>query len=202
MGTEPAAANLPDAGARHRSPWTFREKLGRVLWALVERTLFRWSPQPCYRWRAWLLRLFGARIHRPVYVRATVSVAVPWNLTVGAHTAVGDHAILYSLGPITLGERVTVSQHAHLCAGTHDHTHPDMPLLRPPIVVEDDVWVAADAFVGPGVRIGRGVVVGACAAVFRDLPPWTVCVGNPARPVKPREYLGPRPGAEGWPPAI
>jgi putative colanic acid biosynthesis acetyltransferase WcaF len=174
--------------ARHRSPWTFREKVGRLLWAVVEATLFRWSPQPCYRWRGWLLRLFGARIHPRAFLRATVTVAVPWNLTVGANTSVGDHAILYSLGPIALGQRVTVSQYAHLCAGTHDYTRPDMPLLRPAITVEDDVWLAADVFVGPGVRIGPGAVVGARSSVFGDLPGWMVCVGNPARPVKKREY--------------
>jgi putative colanic acid biosynthesis acetyltransferase WcaF len=182
-----------DPNARHRSPWTLRQKFGRFLWGWVERTLFRWSPQPFYSWRAWLLRLFGACIASPAYIRATVTIAIPGNLTIGAHTAIGDHAILYCLGPITLGERVTVSQYAHLCAGTHDYTRPDMPLLRPPILIEDDVWVAAEAFIGPGVRIGQGAVVGARSCVFRDLPPWMVCVGNPARPVKKRVYqaLGP-----------
>jgi putative colanic acid biosynthesis acetyltransferase WcaF len=179
-----------DPHVRHRSPWTLREKIGRFLWAGIERTLFRWSPQPFYRWRVWLLRRFGARIDGPVFIRSTVTIAVPWRLTIGTHSAVGDHAVLYCLGPITLGERVTVSQYAHLCAGTHDYTCPDMPLLRPPIVVEDDVWIGADVFVGPGVHIGRGAVVGARSSVFHDLPEWMVCVGTPASPVKARAYAG------------
>lgn len=175
-----------DPDARHRSPWTFGERLGRVLWTIVESTLFRWSPRPCYRWRNFLLRRFGAKVHPKARIRPTVTVEIPWHLTIGPNTSVGDCAVLYCLGPITLGARVSISQYAHLCAGTHDHTHPDLPLLRPPIVIEDDVWIAADAFVGPGVRIGAGTVVGARSAVFNDLPAWKICVGTPAKPIGDR----------------
>jgi putative colanic acid biosynthesis acetyltransferase WcaF len=176
---------------RLTSPWTRRQKAGRLLWYLTEATLFRLSPRPLYRWRNLLLRLFGARVHPTARLRPTVTVEVPWNLMVGAHTVVGDYAILYCLGPVRLGDRVTVSQYAHLCAGTHDYTRPDLPLLRPPITLGDEVWVAADVFVGPGVHIGEGAVVGARSSVFTDLPPWKVCVGSPARPVKDRTLTGP-----------
>ena len=81
-----------------------------------------------------------------------------------------------------------VSQYAHLCAGTHDHTRPDLPLIKSPITLEDDVWIAADAFVGPGVTVGQGTVVGARASVFKDLPPWKICIGNPAHPISDRDY--------------
>jgi putative colanic acid biosynthesis acetyltransferase WcaF len=184
---------------RLTSEWTFRQKVARQLWYLVEATLFRFSPRPCYRWRNWLLRRFGARVHRTARVRPTATVEVPWNLRIGAHTVVGDGAILYCLGEITLGDRVMVSQYAHLCAGTHDYSHPEMPLLRPPITIGDDAWVAADVFVGPGVTIGAGTVVGARSNVFGDLPAWKVCVGSPARPVKDR-VLAPGAPAPGGPP--
>jgi putative colanic acid biosynthesis acetyltransferase WcaF len=111
---------------------------------------------------------------------------MPWNLTVGDWSAIGEHALIYNLGPVTIGREATISQRAHLCAGTHDYAAPDMPLLKPPIVVGDQVWVCADAFVGPGVRVGDGAVVGARAVVVRDVEPWTVVAGNPARPVKQR----------------
>ena len=118
------------------------------------------------------------------------NIEVPWNLTVGAHTVIGDEVVLYCLGAITLGDRVTVSQYAHLCAGTHDHTRADFPLLRHPITIGDDAWIATDVFVGPGVTIGAGTVVGARSNVFRDLPAWKVCVGSPAKPVKDRILEG------------
>ena len=95
----------------------------------------------------------------------------------------GDRAHLYALGPIRIGDRVTVSQGAHLCAGSHDFRDPTMALTRPPIRIDDDVWVCADAFVGPGVEIGRGAVVGARAVVVRSVAAGTIVAGNPARQV-------------------
>jgi putative colanic acid biosynthesis acetyltransferase WcaF len=184
---DPPAPDRAALAARATSAWTAREKLGRAVWYVVEATLFRWSPRPFYRWRNWLLRRFGARVPPSARIRPSVTVEVPWQLTVGADAIVGDHVILYCLGPVTVGARATVSQYSHLCAGTHDYTRADFPLLRPPIVIGDDAWLAADVFVGPGVTIGPGAVVGARSSVFADLPAWKVCVGSPAKPVKDRE---------------
>jgi putative colanic acid biosynthesis acetyltransferase WcaF len=179
--------SAPDpAGDRHVSPWSGRAQIARLLWAIVAGTLFRPSPRPFYRWRNWLLRRFGATIHPTARIRPSVEIEIPWHLSVGANSSVGDHAVLYCLAPVTLGDRVTVSQYAHLCAGTHDHTRRSMPLVPRPIVLEDDVWIAADVFVGPGVRVGAGTVVGARSSVFGDVPPWKICVGTPARPVRDR----------------
>src|SRR5262245_9097053 len=172
--------------ARVTSPWSARQKVGRVLWYVVEATLFRWSPRPCYRWRNWLLRRFGADVAPSARIRSTVSIEIPWHLTVAAEAIVGDHVIMYCLGPVSIGARTTVSQYCHLCAGTHDYTRPDFPLLPQPITIGSDAWLATDVFVGPGVRVGDGTVVGARSSVFTDLPPWKVCVGTPARPVKDR----------------
>jgi len=179
-GAEPATQD------RHLSTWTTREKITRMLWYWTEATLFRLSPRPMYRWRAWLLRCFGGDVHPTARLRSTVRIEVPWHLTIGPGSSVGDFAILYCLGPIRIGRGATISQYAHLCAGTHDFTRRDMPLLRPPIAVEDEAWIAADVFVGPNVTIGTGCVVGARSSVFDDLPAWSICVGNPARRVKDR----------------
>lgn len=173
---------------RQPSPWSFREKVGRVLWWFVQATLFRWSFHSWYRWRVLLLRLFGAKVDGTVRVRPTVRIEIPWNLVLEPGVIVGDRVILYSLATITLRARSMISQYAHLCAGTHDHTRFSMPLITAPIIVEEDAWVAADAFVGPGVIVGRGAVLGARACAFRDVPPWKVCVGNPAHPIKVREF--------------
>jgi putative colanic acid biosynthesis acetyltransferase WcaF len=132
------------------------------------------------------LRRFGATIHPTARIRPSVEIEIPWHLTIGANSSVGDYAVLYCLAPVILGDRVTVSQYAHLCAGTHDHTRRSMPLVPRPIALEDDVWIATDVFVGPGVRVGAGTVVGARSSVFGNLPPWKVCVGTPARPVRDR----------------
>jgi putative colanic acid biosynthesis acetyltransferase WcaF len=109
---------------------------------------------------------------------------------VGDWSGIGAGARIYSLGPITLGAAVTVSQGAHLCAGTHDYTDPTLPLIRPPITIRSQAWICADAFVGPGVTVGEGAIVGARAVVVKDIDPWTVAVGNPARIVGQRRLKG------------
>jgi putative colanic acid biosynthesis acetyltransferase WcaF len=175
-----------DPGAnRAARKYTRGELARRVLWAGGQ-WLFRMSPRPAFGWRRLVLRAFGARIGPHVHVYPDAVVAMPWNLSVGAWSAVGEGALIYNLGPITIGERVTVSQRAHLCAGTHDYTDPAMPLLKPPITIGDQAWVCADAFVGPGVTVGEGAVVGARAVAVRDVPPWAVVAGNPARVVRTR----------------
>jgi putative colanic acid biosynthesis acetyltransferase WcaF len=128
-----------------------------------------------------LLRAFGAKVGANVHVFPTVRIFIPWNLDLGAQCALGDRATIYTLGRIVIGPRATISQNAHLCAGSHDYRRHDMPLLKPPIEIGADAWVCADAFIGPGVTIGDGAVVGARAVAVRDISPWTVAVGNPAR---------------------
>lgn len=168
---------------RAKPKWTNTELVFRVLWALVQ-PLFRFSPRPFWGWRRGLLRLFGARVGIEAHIYPTVRITIPWNLDLGAQCAVGDRAILYALGQITIGDRATVSQGAHLCAGTHNLTDPARALLKPPIRVGADAWVCADAFVGPGVTIGSGAVVGARAVTMRNVPDNATVVGNPARRIR------------------
>lgn len=161
------------------------EMTRRVLWEFG-RYLFKLSPRPFFAWRRVLLRAFGARVGRHVHVYASAVVFMPWNLDIGDWSAIGESAYIYNLGAVRIGRAVTVSQRAHLCAGTHDYTSADMTLLRPGIVIEDQAWVCADAFVGPGVTVGEGAVLGARAVAVRDVPAWKIAVGNPARPIKDR----------------
>ena len=107
----------------------------------------------------------------------------------GDWSAIGEHAFIYNLGPIRVGSQVTISQRAHLCAGTHDYSDPTLPLLKPPIEIRDQAWICADAFVGPGVTVGEGAVVGARAVAMRDVEPWHVVAGNPAKFIKIREIV-------------
>lgn len=173
-----------DVIANRSAPkWSRKEQLARVLWTLT-RPLFAFSPRPFWAWRRLLLRLYGAKIGAEVHVYPTALITMPWNLELGEASAVGDRAILYALGPIIIGKRATISQGVHLCAGTHDLSDPARPLLKPSIFIGDDVWVCADAFVGPGVKIGRGAVAGARAVVVKDVGEKCLVVGNPARFIK------------------
>lgn len=176
-----------------------REKIGRLLWSVVQATAFRWSFRRADGWRATLLRWFGATIGDGCLIRGSIRVEVPWNLTLGARCSIGEGAILYCLGPVTVGDRTMISQYAHVCAGTHDHTRSDYPLYRVPIRIGSDVWLCADTYVAPGAVVGDGVMVGARGVVVKDLPPWTTCVGMPARPIGPRTYRNLETGETGPP---
>ena len=171
---------------RSAQKYTADEQLRRVSWSLGK-LFFRFSPRPCFGWRRFVLRCFGAKIGRHVHFYPTAKIYFPWNLTVGDWSAVGEDALIYNLGPVTLGEKVTISHRAHLCAGTHDYSQPDLPLLKPPIEIKSGAWICADAFVGPGVVVGEGAVVGARAVVVKNVEPWSIVAGNPAREIKKRE---------------
>ena len=177
--------NLNIEAARQARPYTRREYVGRISWTLAT-PFFRCSPRVLFGWRRFLLRCFGARVGRGVHVDPSVRIAIPWNLELEDDVGIGAHVWLYSLGPIRIGKRATVSHRAHLCAGTHDYTDPALPLLRTGLVIGEDAWICSDAFVGPGVTVGDGAVVGAAAVAMRDVAPWVVVAGNPAREVKPR----------------
>jgi len=182
----------PYLGQNCVSPYSRAQNIRRWIWAAVQASLFRWSPRPWHGFRARLLRGFGAEIPEPgrVVIFPTVRIEFPWLLTLAPRAMLGRRVIVYNLARITLRRGANVSQSVHLCAGTHDYRRWSMPVVAHPIVIGENAWVAADAFVGPGVTIGEGCVVGARSVVVRDLPPWHVCVGNPCRPVRPREAPG------------
>lgn len=164
--------------------WTY---LVRGLWILTQATLWRLAWKKITFLRPAILKCFGTRTPlRAVMLSESVRVQFPWWLVLGNHVAIGRGVIFYNLGGIELGNRVVVSQDVYFCGGTHDYTLPTYPLQRRRIVVEDDVWIGAGAFIGPGVRVGKGAIVGARAVVMRDVPPWKVVAGNPARIVKDR----------------
>jgi putative colanic acid biosynthesis acetyltransferase WcaF len=180
--TDPDLDIAANRSARKYDP---AELIRRVLWG-IGAVVFRWTPRLLYGVRNGLLRLFGAEVGPNVRIHPRATIYFPWNLTIGDWSSVGEDALIYNLGPVTIGEQVTISQRTHLCAGTHDATDPAMPLQKPPINVGNQAWVCADAFVGPGVTIGDGVVIGARSVVVDDIDEWTVVAGNPAEYIKQR----------------
>lgn len=175
--------NIEDNRAGRK--YSRRIQVMRLAWA-IGRVLFRLIPRPLYAPRRILLRVFGAKIGRKVNIANTATIYFPWNLEIGDWSAIGEHAYIYNLGRIVIGGKATVSQRAHLCAGTHDYRDPALPLLTPPVEIGTQAWICADAFVGPGVTVGEGAVVGACAVVTGHVDPWSVVAGNPAREVRKR----------------
>jgi putative colanic acid biosynthesis acetyltransferase WcaF len=172
---------------------TAGERLATTAWEYIAQPLMRRTLERWHGARRLVLRLFGARLHPTARISRTVRIHHPWNLSMDEGSVVAHRAVLFCLGRIHIGRDCRVSQFAHLCAGSHDYTRRDMPLITDPIILEDGVWVAADAFIGPGVTIGEGTVIGARATVLHSRPAGQVCYGDGAPPVHARE--APRDGA-------
>ncbi len=186
MPDDVEALVMPAAKPNLVSPHSTKQRVGRMLWGLVQGTLFRWSPRPFHSWRVMLLRLFGADVASNARPYPGAKIWAPWNLTLGEYATLGDGVLVYCVGKITIGKRTTISQFTYLCGATHDFEHPNFPLTPFDITIGEHAWVAADCFVAPGVTIGDGTVVGARSSVFRDLGAWKVCAGSPAKELRDR----------------
>lgn len=172
---------------KYKDSLTMANKLQRLVWNVSYYILFRPFGLPIFNgWRNVVLRLFGARIGKGCIVHSSAKIWYPKNLVLGERVCIGPHAEIYTADKITIGDKVTISQGAYLCAASHDISYLNKPLVTAPIKVERFAWVCADAFVGMGVTIGEGSVVGARACTFKDVEPWTVVGGNPAKFIKQR----------------
>ena len=161
-------------------------RITRVVWGLTWLVLARFTPPPLHRWRRLVLLAFGARIGRGTRVHASVAIWLPRNLELGEQVLIGPGARLYNQGVIRIGAWSVISQRAHLCASTHQIDDPDFQLECRPIAVGERCWVAAEAFVGPGVTMGDGAVLAARGALFEDATADGIYRGNPATLVRQR----------------
>lgn len=171
----------------NRKVYTPKVKMKRLAWDLTWKIFIR----PCPRWglkgwRRFLYRLFGAKIPKTSGVHPSAKVFMPWNLELGEYSVIASSAIIYNPAPVILRNACVVSERSFLCTASHNIHSMRHEQIERPIVVNNRAWVAAEAFVGPGVTIGEGAVVGARGCVFKDVEPWTVVGGNPARILKKR----------------
>ena len=178
----------------YKNRHSLRSKIARVLWNVVWLLLFRPTPDRVLGvfvwWRISLLRLFGAKIGRHCAVRSSAKIWLPWNLEMGDWVAISEDCDVYNADKISIGDRTTISKGAFLCGASHDITSPTMELVQAPIAIGSDAWIAAWAIVLPGLTIGNGAVVAAGSVVAKDVEPWTVVGGNPAKNIKKRDLKG------------
>lgn len=170
-----------------KTPYSKSNKAKRLLWTIVWGLFARPFPKSMFAgWKRMLLRLFGAKMSSTAIVYASAKVFMPWNLVMDDYACIADGVDCYNAAPIHIGVNATVSQRAYLCTASHDISDPHHRQIQRPINIEDRAWVCAEAFVGPGVTVGEGAVVGARGCAYKDVEPWTVVGGNPARVIKKR----------------
>jgi putative colanic acid biosynthesis acetyltransferase WcaF len=162
-------------------------KLARVLWEIVYLCAYRWLPKPFFgRWRIFLLKCFGAKVGIGCSIAPSCRIWAPWNLDLSDYVCLAEGVDFYCVSPIHCESYTTVSQRAFLCSASHDISSLSRPLIHSPIVIKEHAWVCAEAFVGAGITIAEGAVVGARSVVTRDVEAWAVVAGNPAKFVKTR----------------
>lgn len=191
----PSSVGVTSAASSHRDPYlqssqSLVNRLGRLAWGIVEWLLFRPSPRPAHAWRAALLRLFGARLGPHCHIYPGARIWAPWNLHCDDAACIADGAVVYNPAPVRLGSHAVVSQQAYLCGAGHDIDDPAFPMVSRPIRIGAYAWVAARATVQAGVSVGEGAVLALGSVATRDLAPWTVYAGVPARPLRARRRNG------------
>ena len=173
--------NIHAQVSSYTSPWTKQQRIKMVLWEYCWLFFCAWTPKPANAWRVWWLKAFGATVYGQPFVHQRARIQIPWNLTLHDRAALGDRTNAYSLGRIEVHEHATVAQEAYLCTGTHAFDQPAKNLVTAPIIIGAHAFVGARAFVMLGTTIGEHAIVGACSVVTKDVPPYSVVKGNPAR---------------------
>lgn len=168
---------------RGASPWSWGQRAAMLAWEIAWSLFCIWTPKPANGWRILVLRFFGAVIRGRPFVHQRARILFPWKIELGDGACLGDRANLYSVDRIVIGAGAVVAQEAYLCTGTHDFGHAALPLMTAPIAVGARAFIGARAFVLPGITIGEGAIVGACAVVTQDVSAGLTVAGNPARPI-------------------
>lgn len=179
-----AAHSKPVAGG---PSFTLANRLERGVWRMVWLLFGRIVPPPFGKgWRRFLLRAFGAKIGPDAHIYASTRIWLPRHLTMEGNATLGPGAECYNMAPVSIGESAIISQRAFLCTGSHDIRDPHFQLITAPISIGAGSWIAAEAYVGPGVTIGEKAVIAARACVVSDVPAGTVWGGNPAKQIGKR----------------
>lgn len=178
--------NPQDSDSYKRPVFSAKNKALRLLWHGTWWLLCHWTPAPFHRWRIWILRLFGARIGKTNFVYSSCKIWAPWLLETGDVVTIGPGVEIYNPAGAFLAHHVILSQHAYLCGATHNYNDPDFTYVKHTIILEAYCWICAKAMVLPGVHCGEGSVLGAGAVSAKDLAPWTIYVGNPAKMINHR----------------
>ncbi|WP_418263492.1 putative colanic acid biosynthesis acetyltransferase [Flavobacterium faecale] len=175
--------------ATYSHSFSLKNKISRLVWNVCYIILFRpFASRFFIIWRVFVLKCFGAKIEWSSNIYASAKIWAPWNLQIAYNSTLGPHVDCYNQGKITIGANTIISQKTYMCASTHDYNQKDFPLLLKPITIGNGVWVAANAFIGPGVIIENHAVVAACAVVVKNVEKNTIVGGNPARNLKVRNY--------------
>lgn len=139
-----------------------------------------------YKLRHWYLRtVCGIQIGRDSSVAMKCYIS-GGSVYIGDNTVINRFTYLDGRVPLYIGNNVNVSHYCIIHTLTHDPQNPYFVCIEKPVAIMDHAWIGARSIVLPGVRVGEGAVVAAGAVVTKDVAPYTIVAGNPARPIGQR----------------
>lgn len=168
------------------TPFGLGYKIKSRVWDLVNSSLFRWTPFFMKRSRVAILKIFGANIDWSCSISRKAKIVDPWNLTMGQLSSIDEGCCIRCRGKVDIGKRCCISRGVDLLSGSHNINSKSFEMVTAPIIIQDDCWIATKSTIGKGVTIGIGSVVAACSNVIKDVEPWSIVGGNPARFIKKR----------------
>jgi putative colanic acid biosynthesis acetyltransferase WcaF len=166
--------------------FSLRNRVTRLLWNTCYALLYRLSPRPLHSWRAFLLRSFGAKLGPACHFYPKGKIWAPWNLVCEDRVTLANDAELYNPSPMYVGSHAIVSQGAYICGATHLYNEPGFQLVSFPMRLGAYSWICARAAVNPGVNVGDGAILALGSVATKDLEPFGIYAGIPARKVKER----------------
>ena len=145
--------------SKYKNALSRRNQIARFAWTVIWAIFARPIPRSLLSgWKRFLLRCFGAKIHRTAVVYSSARIFMPWHLEMDEYACLGPEVDCYNVTKIKIGTHATVSQKSYLCSASHEITDRLMPLITAPVIIEDQAWIGADAFIGMGVTVGQGTV--------------------------------------------
>lgn len=147
-----------------------------------------------YPLRIVMFRLMCGSLGKGVLIDYEVYFRYPSKIKIGDNTSVNRGCEFFAAhlaigGTITIGANCALGPHVKIFAGGHDYGTKNLAVIAGPVVIDDFVWIGGSSTILSGVHIGEGAVIGAGSVVTRDIPPYCIAVGNPARVIKKRVLL-------------
>lgn len=163
------------------------ERILQRIWEFTRCVLCTTTPWFARHWRTMIYNIFASHVSYSAAIARTARIDYPWRFIIGNFSSVGEKSWIQCQDIVRIGNYVCIGEYVKIITGSHDVASKNFDLQTSSIIIEDNVWIATGAMLLSGVTIGEGAVVAAGAVVTKNVEPWTVVGGNPARFIKKRE---------------
>lgn len=137
--------------------------------------------------RSFLLRLTGITIKKKCFIDKGFRFLYPKNITIGENVSLGHYNKIWAFNKVYIGDYVQSAIGLTIISGSHNSSDYSPINENQDIILEGENWIGANVTIIGGVTVGRGTIIGAGSMVVKDLPPYSICAGNPCRVLRQRE---------------